>query len=233
MSARFGQVVVGPPGSGKTTYCDGMQQFLGALGRDTAVVNLDPANETYEYVDYAPVLPPSRAVMLPGGGNGSYECAVDISDLISVQDVMEELELGPNGGKASIQPLGPALQRSDPVRRPAMLYCMEFLLANIAWLDGQLEELSSAYCSLHAKIYAWPRREVADLLIWAVTPGAQTSMFSSTFPARSSCTRTTRAWHSCWRTCSALAGGGWWPCTWWMRTIAQTRPSSSPPPSSA
>ena len=29
----FGQVVVGPPGSGKTTYCNGMSQFLSLIGR--------------------------------------------------------------------------------------------------------------------------------------------------------------------------------------------------------
>ncbi|XVF39797.1 hypothetical protein PTKIN_Ptkin01aG0061300 [Pterospermum kingtungense] len=29
----FGQVVIGPPGSGKTTYCNGMSQFLALIGR--------------------------------------------------------------------------------------------------------------------------------------------------------------------------------------------------------
>lgn len=29
----FGQVVIGPPGSGKTTYCNGMSQFLSLMGR--------------------------------------------------------------------------------------------------------------------------------------------------------------------------------------------------------
>ena len=29
----FGQLVIGPPGSGKTTYCNGMQQYLLSLGR--------------------------------------------------------------------------------------------------------------------------------------------------------------------------------------------------------
>ena len=71
----FGQLVIGPPGAGKTTYCNGMQQYLGLLGRKVAVVNLDPAND---------VLP--------------YDCAVDVRDLVSLEEVQEETGLGPNGG---------------------------------------------------------------------------------------------------------------------------------------
>ncbi|XP_075294342.1 GPN-loop GTPase 2 [Opisthocomus hoazin] len=74
-SLAFGQVVIGPPGSGKTTYCHGMQEFMGRIGRKVTVVNLDPANET-----------------MP------YQCAVDIAELITLPDVMESLKLGPNGG---------------------------------------------------------------------------------------------------------------------------------------
>ncbi|NXW45544.1 GPN2 GTPase, partial [Nyctiprogne leucopyga] len=74
-SLAFGQVVIGPPGSGKTTYCHGMQEFLGRIGRKVTVVNLDPANET-----------------MP------YQCAVDIAKLITLPDVMDNLKLGPNGG---------------------------------------------------------------------------------------------------------------------------------------
>ena len=33
MPTAFAQLVVGPPGAGKTTFCHGMQQFLTALGR--------------------------------------------------------------------------------------------------------------------------------------------------------------------------------------------------------
>ncbi|CAI0464553.1 unnamed protein product [Linum tenue] len=71
----FGQVVIGPPGSGKTTYCNGMSQFLRLIGRKVAVINLDPANDS-----------------LP------YDCAVNIEDLIKLSDVMAEHSLGPNGG---------------------------------------------------------------------------------------------------------------------------------------
>jgi GTPase SAR1 family protein len=71
----FGQVVIGPPGSGKTTYCNGMSQFLSLMGRKVAIVNLDPANDA-----------------LP------YECGVNIEELIKLEDVMSEHSLGPNGG---------------------------------------------------------------------------------------------------------------------------------------
>jgi GTPase SAR1 family protein len=74
----FGQLVIGPPGSGKTTYCHGMQQYLSALGRRVAIVNLDPAND---------VLP--------------YTPDVDVAELVCLDTVMEELHLGPNGGESS------------------------------------------------------------------------------------------------------------------------------------
>ncbi|KAG2435326.1 hypothetical protein HXX76_007401 [Chlamydomonas incerta] len=93
----FGQVIVGPPGSGKTTYCHGMQQFMQAAGRKVAIVNLDPAND-----------------MLP------YEPAVDVADLVCLEEVMAELKLGPNGG---------------------LLYCMDYLAKNLDWLQEKLEPL--------------------------------------------------------------------------------------------
>ena len=55
----WGQVVIGPPGCGKTTYCAGMANLLELLGRKTIIVNLDPANDTLPYeasVDIAKVL---------------------------------------------------------------------------------------------------------------------------------------------------------------------------------
>ena len=77
----FGQLVIGPPGSGKTTYCRGMQHFMQATGRKVAIINLDPAND-----------------MLP------YEAAVDVADLVCLEQVMAELKLGPNGGKDAYKP---------------------------------------------------------------------------------------------------------------------------------
>lgn len=71
----FGQVVIGPPGSGKSTYCYGMFQFLSALGRKCSIVNLDPANEYQVYPN----------------------CALDIRDFISCEAIMKESGLGPNG----------------------------------------------------------------------------------------------------------------------------------------
>lgn len=41
------------------------------------------------------------------------------ADLISLEDAMEELELGPNGG---------------------LVYCMEYLLDNMDWLKDELDK---------------------------------------------------------------------------------------------
>lgn len=40
MSLIFGQLVIGPPCSGKTTYCNEMSKFLKSLGRKVAVINI-------------------------------------------------------------------------------------------------------------------------------------------------------------------------------------------------
>jgi predicted PilT family ATPase len=40
MMNSFGQLVIGPPGSGKTTYCHTMSKFLESIGRKVAVINV-------------------------------------------------------------------------------------------------------------------------------------------------------------------------------------------------
>lgn len=74
MTTLFGQLVVGPPGSGKSTYCKYICENLKQLGRNAIIINLDPANDC-----------------LP------YKPMIDIRDLIKVERVMEEAKLGPNG----------------------------------------------------------------------------------------------------------------------------------------
>ncbi|XP_076176375.1 GPN-loop GTPase 2 isoform X2 [Ptiloglossa arizonensis] len=101
MSLIFGQLVIGPPGSGKTTYCHVMSKFLEKLGRKVAVINIDPANENME-----------------------YKPTVDISELIKHEEVMLHYGLGPNG---------------------ALVYCMEFLEANIKWLIAKVLNLKDYY----------------------------------------------------------------------------------------
>ena len=97
----FAQLVIGPPGSGKSTYCDGMHQFLSAIGRKCSVVNLDPAND-----------------------KTSYPCALDIRELVTLEEIMTDEELGPNGG---------------------VLYALEELEHNSEWLEEGLKELGEDY----------------------------------------------------------------------------------------
>ncbi|KAJ5329635.1 hypothetical protein N7541_000200 [Penicillium brevicompactum] len=97
----FAQLVIGPPGAGKSTYCNGMHQFLGAIGRQCSIVNLDPAND-----------------------KTSYPCALDVRDLVKLEEIMEEDKLGPNGG---------------------VLYALEELEQNFDWLEDGLKELGEDY----------------------------------------------------------------------------------------
>ncbi|KAL9907303.1 GPN-loop GTPase 2 [Glossina fuscipes] len=97
----YGQLIVGPPGSGKTTYCHHAFKFYKELGRRIGIVNLDPANENME-----------------------YKAEIDIMELITVQDVMDSMHLGPNG---------------------ALMYCAEFLEEHTE--DWLLPLLNKAKCN--------------------------------------------------------------------------------------
>lgn len=93
----FAQLVIGPAGSGKSTYCSNLYQYCEKIGRTIHIVNLDPAAESF-----------------------NYPVAMDIRELINLDDVMEELGLGPNGG---------------------LMYCMEHLEDNLDdWLEEGLED---------------------------------------------------------------------------------------------
>jgi len=94
---KFAQFVMGPAGCGKSTYCAIIQEhFRVSLRRQCRVVNLDPAAESF-----------------------AYDCEIDIRELISVDDVMEELNYGPNGG---------------------LVYAMEYIVENMTWLEDQVNE---------------------------------------------------------------------------------------------
>lgn len=99
--SRVGVLVMGPAGAGKSTLCNALIKEITGAGRRAHIVNLDPAATPQD-----------------------YEFTVDIKDLISLEDVMEELELGPNGG---------------------LLYCFEFLLQNLDWLDEEIGDYEDEF----------------------------------------------------------------------------------------
>lgn len=94
---RCGALVMGPAGSGKSTFCHMLHSHAETSRRRVHVVNLDPAADEF-----------------------TYPVAADIRDLISLEEVMKELKLGPNGG---------------------LIYCMEYLVDNLDWLEDALDEI--------------------------------------------------------------------------------------------
>ncbi|KAK0751596.1 GPN-loop GTPase [Schizothecium vesticola] len=99
--SKYGVIVMGPAGAGKSTFCASLITHLQLNRRSAFYVNLDPAAESFEH---APDL--------------------DIKDLISLEDVMDEMQLGPNGG---------------------LIYCFEFLMENLDWLTESLDSLTEEY----------------------------------------------------------------------------------------
>jgi hypothetical protein len=101
MGSKYGTIIMGPAGAGKTTFCSALIQHLRANRRSCYYINLDPAAEDFV-----------------------YEPDIDIKELISLEDVMDELHLGPNGG---------------------LIYCFEFLLQNLDFITDPLETVTDEY----------------------------------------------------------------------------------------
>ncbi|KAL2199620.1 GPN-loop GTPase [Corynascus similis CBS 632.67] len=99
--SKYGVMVMGPAGVGKSTFCASLITHLQLNRRSAFYVNLDPAAEHFE-----------------------HQPDLDIKDLISLEDVMDELKLGPNGG---------------------LIYCFEFLMENLDFLSEALDSLTEEY----------------------------------------------------------------------------------------
>ncbi|PHH80073.1 hypothetical protein CDD80_2915 [Ophiocordyceps camponoti-rufipedis] len=99
--SKFGLMVMGPAGAGKSTFCAALITHLQLNRRSAFYVNLDPAAESFE-----------------------HQPDLDIKELISLDDAMSEVGLGPNGG---------------------LVYCFEFLLENLDWLNEALNSLTEEY----------------------------------------------------------------------------------------
>src|SRR5690554_1936213 len=74
---------------------------MSAIGRKASIVNLDPANDAT-----------------------TYPCALDIRSIITLEEIMTEENLGPNGG---------------------VMYALEELENNIEWLEEGLSRLDNDY----------------------------------------------------------------------------------------
>ena len=129
--SKFGCLVMGPAGAGKTTFCSALIQHLRQCKRSCVYINLDPAAEDF-----------------------AYEPDVDIKEIVPLDDVMEEMGLGPNGG---------------------LIYCFEYLLENIDLLTDPLEDVSEEYLiiiDMPGQIELYTHIPVVPQLVKALTRGS-------------------------------------------------------------
>jgi GPN-loop GTPase len=102
---------IGTAGSGKSTITSSFKQWMTTQGLDAITVNLDPGVENLPYI--------------PG---------VDIRDWISIKEVMEKYELGPNGAQIACADML-ALNTSD-VKESIESFKSDYVLMDT---PGQLE----------------------------------------------------------------------------------------------
>lgn len=72
---KYAQFVMGPAGSGKSTYCYTMYKHCNDIKRKINIINLDPAAEDIK-----------------------YPISADIRKYITVEEIMDKTNFGPNGG---------------------------------------------------------------------------------------------------------------------------------------
>ncbi|KFY39052.1 hypothetical protein V495_06188 [Pseudogymnoascus sp. VKM F-4514 (FW-929)] len=90
--SKFGVLVMGPAGAGKTTFCSSLITHLHHNRRSSFYINLDPAAETFD-----------------------HEPDLDIKDLISLSDVMEEMRT------CTTTAAPPSTSTSTPPPRPSTM----------------------------------------------------------------------------------------------------------------
>jgi GTPase SAR1 family protein len=100
---KYAQLVMGPAGAGKSTYVNAVRTHLENTKPPRVVhcINLDPAAEVFH-----------------------FPISINIKDMVSVDEIMEEEGLGPNGG---------------------LVQAMEFLLDNLEWFKEELGDYGDDY----------------------------------------------------------------------------------------
>lgn len=116
----FGQIIIGSPASGKSTYCLRMAQLMNEM-HDNYQKSLQSADSKAKESKYRR----GRCYIVnldPANDQLPYEAGINIFDFITQHSVMTEQQIGPNA---------------------ALIYCMERLVDEFEWLERRIDEIIS------------------------------------------------------------------------------------------
>jgi len=128
---------IGTAGSGKSTLTSNFQQWFKMRGLDAIIVNLDP-----------------------GAENLPYESDVDIRDWISLKEVMETYQLGPNGAQIACADMI-ALNTED-VKKSIESFKSDYIIVDT---PGQLELFVFREAGKYTVEFLNPERSVICYLL--------------------------------------------------------------------
>ena len=128
---------IGTAGSGKSTLTNSFKEWMGLRGLDAITVNLDP-----------------------GAENLPYDPDVDIRDWISLKEIMESYDLGPNGAQIACADML-ALNTSD-IKNSIDSFKTDYILLDT---PGQLELFVFREAGKYIVKFLNPQRSIIAYLV--------------------------------------------------------------------
>lgn len=196
---KYAVLVCGPAGAGKSTFCSALMLHAQTVGRVTHLFNLDPAAEEF----------------------GEQQPSLDIRDLVGLEDVMQDLDFGPNGGLIYCFESVVPRHLLCVVKFILVFGHIRYLLNNLDWLHESIGDFEDDFLIIDCP-------GMRGFFFRPFFPHFQSSLNQSNLQARSNSTPTFLSCRSLSMSCLATSTFGCAPPTFWNHNLWRTEPNFLP-----